>query len=111
MLVTTIGSSSGCSTSLRDSAGVYIQSSKNILLDCGEATNKFFLQRDADELDVVCITHAHLDHFIGLPMLLFHNLAIRGRTKPLTIIAPADVGLFIDKFLNSLMFIIFNIFI
>ena len=79
MLITTIGSASGCSTSLRDSAGVYIQCSKNILLDVGEATNKFFLNRNVNELDVVCITHAHVDHFIGLPMLLFHNLAIRGR--------------------------------
>ena len=100
MLVTTIGSSSGCSTSLRDSAGVYIQSSKIILLDCGEATNKFFLQHPADELDVICITHAHLDHFIGLPMLLFHNFAIRGRTKSLTIIAPKSVGPFLSPFMN-----------
>ena len=96
MIVTTIGSSSGCSTSLRDSAGVYIQSSKNILLDCGEATNKYFLNRDVNELDVICITHAHLDHFIGLPMLLFHNLAIR--TKPLTIIAPRNVQTYMHTF-------------
>ena len=101
MLITTIGSSSGCSTSLRDSAGVYIQSSKNILLDCGEATNKFFLNRDVNEIDVVCITHAHLDHFIGLPMLLFHNLAIRNRTKPITIIMPETVWTFIEPFMDS----------
>lgn len=98
MIVTTIGSSSGCSTNYRDSAGVYIQGSKNILLDCGEATNKYFLQRDANELDVICITHAHVDHFIGLPMLLLHNLAIRGRTKPLKIIAPRTIISFMESF-------------
>lgn len=98
MLVTTIGSSSGCSTQQRESAGVYIQGSKNVLLDCGEATNKFFLNRDVNEIDVVCITHAHIDHFIGLPMLLFHNLAIRGRTKPLIIIAPRNIETYMHTF-------------
>ena len=101
LLVTTIGSSSGCSTSLRDSAGVYIQCSKNILLDVGEATNKYFLQRDPNEIDVVCITHAHVDHFLGLPMLLFHNLAIRGRTKQLKLIAPRTVMSFLEPFFKG----------
>lgn len=101
MLVTTIGSSSGCSTSLRDSAGVYVQCSKNILLDVGESTNKFFLNRHVDEIDVVCITHAHIDHFIGLPMLLFHNLTIRNRTKPLHIIMPHSVYPFIEPYIND----------
>lgn len=98
MLITTIGSSSGCSTKERDSAGVYIQTSKNILLDCGESTNKYFIDRDVNEIDIICITHAHVDHFIGLPMLLLHNLAIRGRTKLLKIIAPRTIMPFMSAF-------------
>ena len=101
LLVTTIGSSSGCSTAQRDCAGVYIKGSKNVLLDCGEATNKYFLDRDVNEIDVICLTHAHIDHFIGFPMLLFHNLAIRNRTKPLTIIAPQSIAPFLDPFIDK----------
>lgn len=96
------GTSSGCSTEYRDSAGTLVQAGdKTILLDCGEATNKNCLRMHPDEIDMICISHGHVDHFIGLPMLILHNLAIRGRTKKLTIFAPETVQEFITPFLKN----------
>lgn len=50
---------------------------KTIMLDCGvhpaysgEASLPFFDNIDADEIDLVLITHYHLDHSAGLPFLM-----------------------------------------
>lgn len=65
---------------------------KKILLDCGFTTPKslFRLVPEADNIDVVLISHFHGDHFFGIPYLLGHMRAA-GRTVPLTILGPAGV--------------------
>jgi len=59
-----------------------------VLVDCGVGCH--YRLSDAGlltELDAVLITHDHMDHFLGLPELLFQAY-MESRTKPLPIYAP-----------------------
>lgn len=62
-----------------------------ILVDCGvgchyRLSDKGYLR----DIDAVFVTHAHMDHFLGLPELLF-QAHMEGRKKHLTIYAPSGV--------------------
>jgi ribonuclease Z len=64
-----------------------------VLFDCGEDVQRQFLRAKVkfNQPLVICISHMHGDHVIGLPGLLF-NFNMGDRTAPLTIIGPQ--GLF-----------------
>lgn len=63
-----------------------------ILIDCGEGTqvSMKMVGWGFKNVDVICFTHYHADHVVGLPGLLL-TIANSGRTEPLKIIGP--VGL------------------
>ena len=59
-----------------------------ILFDCGEGTQQQLLRSvGLPELDVVFITHYHLDHWLGIIGIL-KTFDLRGRERPLTIYGP-----------------------
>jgi len=65
-----------------------------LLVDCGWNCTARLLAAGYDPctLETVLLTHAHHDHYLGLPGLLFHR-GMRSRTisvGPLTVIGPAD---------------------
>jgi ribonuclease BN (tRNA processing enzyme) len=62
------------------------------LLDCGFSIPPRVWQNvnDPNEIDAVYISHAHADHFFGMPALL-GRFWEDGRTKPLTIISQTGV--------------------
>lgn len=62
---------------------------RKILIDCGEGTqvSMKIVGWGFKSVDVICFTHAHADHVIGLPGLLL-TIANSDRTEPLTIIGP-----------------------
>ncbi len=64
----------------------------SILLDCGFTTPHLFFRyvADANELDILWISHFHGDHFFGVPLLLLRFWEM-GRERPLTIAGPAPV--------------------
>ncbi|MGL4372525.1 MAG: ribonuclease Z [Turicibacter sp.] len=66
---------------------------KKLLIDCGEGTQVSMKLANTGfkSIDVICITHIHGDHIIGLPGLL-STIGNSGRTESLTIIGP--VGIF-----------------
>lgn len=68
-----------------------------MLLDCGEAAQiqmmRFGLR--SFRLDVICISHLHPDHYLGLIGLL-SSLSLRGRQKELTLIAPDGIKEIVD---------------
>jgi ribonuclease Z len=66
---------------------------RKILVDCGEGTqvSMRMLGWGFKSLDVICITHGHGDHTVGLPGLLA-TLGNSGRTEPLTIIGPEGIA-------------------
>lgn len=65
---------------------------RKILIDCGEGTqvSMKILGWGFKSIDVICITHGHGDHIVGLPGLLA-TIGNSGRTKPITIIGPEGI--------------------
>ncbi len=65
---------------------------RKILIDCGEGTQVSMKQVGwgFKNVDIICLTHSHGDHTIGLPGLL-STIGNSGRTEPLTIIGPEGI--------------------
>lgn len=65
---------------------------KWLLLDAGEGvqTNIRRFKVPLQKIDVVCISHMHGDHVLGLPGLL-GSMNLFGREKSLTLIGPVDL--------------------
>ncbi|HAX71950.1 MAG TPA: ribonuclease Z [Firmicutes bacterium] len=65
---------------------------KKILIDCGEGTqvSMRLAHTGFKHIDVICITHIHGDHIIGLPGLL-STIGNSGRLDPITIIGPSGI--------------------
>lgn len=66
---------------------------RKILLDCGEGTqvSMKILGWGFKTIDIICITHGHADHIMGLPGILL-TIGNSGRTKPITIIGPEGIA-------------------
>ena len=65
---------------------------RKILVDCGEGTqvSMRIIGSGFKAIDLICITHGHGDHIVGLPGLL-STIGNSGRTEPLTIIGPEGI--------------------
>lgn len=65
---------------------------RKILIDCGEGTqvSMRILGWGFKSIDIICITHGHGDHTVGLPGLLA-TIGNSGRTEPLTIVGPEGI--------------------
>lgn len=65
---------------------------RKILIDCGEGTqvSMKIAKSGFKTIDIICITHTHGDHIIGLPGLL-GTMGNSGRTEPVTIIGPEGI--------------------
>ena len=66
---------------------------RKILMDCGEGTqvSMKILGWGFKTIDVICLTHGHADHIVGLPGLLL-TIGNSGRTDPITIIGPIGIA-------------------
>jgi ribonuclease Z len=69
-----------------------------MLFDCGEGTQRQFLQARAgtNRKMRIFISHLHGDHVFGLPGLL-HSLSFMGRTRELEIIGPKGIAEFVTS--------------
>ncbi|HEY8889290.1 MAG TPA: ribonuclease Z [Clostridium sp.] len=65
---------------------------RKILMDCGEGTqvSMKILGWGFKSIDVICITHGHADHVLGLPGILL-TIGNSGRRSPITIIGPKGI--------------------
>ena len=74
------------------SAGLISYKGRKILIDCGEGTQVSMRISNCGfkTIDVICITHAHGDHIVGLSGLL-GTIGNSGRTEQLTIIGPEGI--------------------
>ncbi|ERK31904.1 ribonuclease Z [Clostridium intestinale] len=72
---------------------------RKILVDCGEGTqvSMRMVGWGFKTIDIICITHIHGDHIVGLPGLLA-TIGNSGRTEPLAIIGPEGI----ENTVNSL---------
>jgi len=71
---------------------------RKILIDCGEGTQVSMRMANTGfkTIDIICITHIHGDHIVGLPGLL-GTIGNSGRTEPLTIIGPEGITDTVNK--------------
>jgi ribonuclease Z len=69
-----------------------IFSQKNLLLDCGYSVPRHLWRNYPDKnfLDAVYLSHAHMDHYMGTPILLA-RMRDEKRTKPLVIICQPEI--------------------
>lgn len=110
--LTFLGTSSGVPTKNRNVTSLALQSTVNRdwwMIDCGEATQHRLqhLSLSVHELAGICITHVHGDHTYGLPGLLA-SASMSGRKRPLILIAPLAVKLWLDAtMLHSELFLTF----
>ncbi len=65
---------------------------RKILVDCGEGTQVSMKMKNCGfkDIDLICITHTHGDHIIGLIGLL-STMGNSERTKPVTIVGPIGI--------------------
>ena len=70
---------------------------RKILIDCGEGTQVSMreLGWGFKAIDIICITHTHGDHIVGLPGLL-STIGNSGRENPITIIGPIGITKIVD---------------
>jgi len=73
-----------------------------ILLDSGEGVQLRLAQLGVSpsSIDVIAVTHEHGDHVNGLPGLL-QSMYVGGRSRGLTIVAPASIAWFVSEALEA----------
>jgi len=95
--VTFLGTGGSVPNKFRNLPSVLVRRGPELLLfDCGEGTQKQFLQAKAgtNRKMRIFISHLHGDHIFGLPGML-HSLSFMGRTRDLEIIGPRGVAQFV----------------
>jgi len=75
---------------------------ENILVDCGEGTQRQFRKAGLNPCKVtrILLTHKHADHTLGLPGLL-KTLSLTGYQKTLFIYGPRGIKKFMENLLET----------
>ncbi len=94
MKLTITGSGDAFGSGGRLNTCFHVQSGETgFLIDCG-ASALISLKRSGlstNDVDTIFISHLHGDHFAGLPFVLIDALFIAKRTRPLTLVGPAEL--------------------
>ncbi len=102
MEVVLLGTSSMVPTEERNHSGVLLRyKEENVLIDCGEGTQRQFRKAkiSAMKLTKILITHWHGDHILGLPGL-FLTLGSQGYKRNLKIYGPRGSKEYIHKMMQ-----------
>src|SRR3954465_2048615 len=85
--LTFLGTSASVPSAERNHPALLVEATgKRVLIDCGEGTQRQLLRSGAGfrRLDRILLTHAHLDHVLGIPGL-FSTLGLRRNSDVMTI--------------------------
>jgi ribonuclease Z len=103
--VTFLGTSQAIPTAKRNHTAILVQySGENILVDCGEGTQRQFRKAHINpcKLTKLLITHWHGDHILGIPGL-FQTLLMNGYSRKLEIYGPKGTSYYIRKIIELLI--------
>ncbi len=92
MRLTFLGTAGSWPTKDRSASAIAVDTDREeILLDCGEGTQRQFFRSSASFMRVrrIFLTHFHGDHFLGLPGLV-QSMGLNQRNEPLDIYGPPD---------------------
>lgn len=104
--ITFLGTSDSIPSAKRNSTSILLNyNEENILIDCGEGTQRQFRKARLNPCKVtrILITHWHGDHVLGIPGLL-QTLALSGYNKALFIYGPKETKTFMKNLLNTFIF-------
>lgn len=104
--ITFLGTSSQVPTPKRNHTSILLTyNEENILVDCGEGTQRQFrfAKLNPCKITKILITHIHGDHVLGLPGLL-QTLALSDYNKKLEIYGPKGIKEFIQNLLGTFKF-------
>ncbi len=105
--ITFLGTSDAVPSARRNHSSIYLNyNGENILIDCGEGTQRQFRKAGLNPCKVnkLLITHWHGDHVLGIPGLL-QTLALSGFRKGLEIYGPKGTEKFAKEILKSFVFV------
>jgi len=106
MRVCFLGTGGSWPTKRRNPISIALSSgSTNVLLDCGEGTQKqmLFSPVSPNKLDAIFITHLHGDHFLGVPGLI-QTMSLNDRTEKLLVFGPEGIESSMEKALTMCHF-------
>jgi len=98
MKITFLGTGDAVPTKRRNHSAILVSfANENILVDCGEGTQRQFKIAGLNYMNLtrIFITHWHGDHVLGLPGL-FETLALNNYNKTLNVYGPKGTKRFID---------------
>ena len=101
-----LGTSQAVPTATRNHTAILLSyANENILIDCGEGTQRQFrkMKLNPCKLTKILITHWHGDHILGLPGL-FQTLALNKYNNILEIYGPRGTKRFISLILKLFIF-------
>jgi len=105
--ITFLGTSASIPSAKRNHTAILLNYKKeNILIDCGEGTQRQFRKAKLNPMKItrLLITHWHGDHVLGIPGLL-QTLAFNGYKKKLLIYGPKGTKKFIRELLKTFAFV------
>jgi ribonuclease Z len=101
-----LGTSDAVPTAERNHTSILLEyDGENILVDCGEGTQRQFRKAKLNPCKItrILITHWHGDHVLGLSGLL-QTLSFSGYNKPLLIYGPKGTKEFVNNLLKTFYF-------
>src|SRR2546428_12833205 len=93
MQIVFLGTSGSWPTPRRNVSAVAVKRGPEVLLfDCGEGTQRQFMQRKLSFMPVsrVLVSHFHGDHFLGLPGMV-QSMSMNARESPLEVYGPRGI--------------------
>ena len=102
MQIVFLGTSGSWPTPKRNVSAVAVKRGPEVLLfDCGEGTQRQFMQSRLSFMQVsrVFLSHFHGDHFLGLPGLV-QSMSMNGRDAPLEVYGPRGVEQLVGELLS-----------
>ena len=105
--ITFLGTGDAIPSARRNHSAIFLNyDSENILIDCGEGTQRQFRKAGLNpcKINRILITHWHGDHVLGIPGLL-QTLALSGYNKTLYIYGPRGTKKYVEEIIKIFKFV------